>query len=247
VSPAALVVAHYDENLDWLARVPEHFVPVVVSKTNRQYLFQLVNKGNEASAYLFYIIRFYEQLPEHCVFVHGHRASWHHHDTIDAILRSLTLTDGFATLNHGLNVLAPDGEAMALLRAHARLFDPPVAIPERLISSYGAQFQVHRSLIQRHPRAYYARQLEFLETTDMDSLYSGRLFEWMWFSVFTGEYDEQAYRARRAATAFATSTAATTATATTTTVAAATAAAETTGINAAEAVGVAGTGVACPK
>ena len=37
-----------------------------------------VNKGNEASVYLKYIIDFYDNLPEFTFFIHDEEYSWHH-------------------------------------------------------------------------------------------------------------------------------------------------------------------------
>jgi len=71
-----VVVAHYKENIDWLKNVRNMKTCVI----SRQGMAPGIppNRGNEASAYLEYIIHNYDTLSDYTVFVHGHRSDWHH-------------------------------------------------------------------------------------------------------------------------------------------------------------------------
>ena len=41
------------------------------------------NKGHEVMAYLTYIIDFYEDLPDVCIFMHAHLTTWHNNDLLE--------------------------------------------------------------------------------------------------------------------------------------------------------------------
>ena len=63
------------------------------------------NKGNEASAYLTYLITHYHNLPDYMVFIHGKRYQWHNDDPMYdhvPIIRNLRLAHvdkvGYASL-----------------------------------------------------------------------------------------------------------------------------------------------------
>jgi hypothetical protein len=56
-------------------------------------------KGNEASAYLEYIINNYENLPDICIFVHGHRNSWHNKENIDEKIKKLEFSYNYYNIN----------------------------------------------------------------------------------------------------------------------------------------------------
>ena len=83
-----IVSSHYTENLDWLE---QSHVPVIVSSnscTPRSFpegscvyvdpkLNNPINRGREASAYIRFIVTYYEMLPKHIAFIHGHENAWH--------------------------------------------------------------------------------------------------------------------------------------------------------------------------
>lgn len=67
-----VVAAHYEENVAWLGGVSRHWQVIIMGPGGL-----LANKGNEAMAYLTYIIQNYHNLPESMAFIHSHRSSWH--------------------------------------------------------------------------------------------------------------------------------------------------------------------------
>lgn len=94
-----VVVAHYNEDLSWVSRIK--YKHVIYSKSindDPSVIFQRINKGNEASAYLQYILDNYHALPEYVFFVHGHDTSWHHEGSIVDIINNTGLMD-YKTLN----------------------------------------------------------------------------------------------------------------------------------------------------
>ena len=67
-----VIAAHYEENVSWLDAVSRYWQVTIMGPGGL-----LANKGNEAMAYLTYIIQNYEHLPESMAFIHGHQTSWH--------------------------------------------------------------------------------------------------------------------------------------------------------------------------
>ena len=67
------VVAHYEEDLHWLRRLPDGVRPVVYSKgQGTDGAFPLPNVGREAHTYLHHIATCYDKLPEVTGFSQGH-------------------------------------------------------------------------------------------------------------------------------------------------------------------------------
>lgn len=81
-----IMTAHYNENLFWLKNIN---VPYIISsKTEKNKNLHInINKGNEVSAYLSYIIKYYDNLPEYTLFVHGHNVDWHQYIPLIDIIK----------------------------------------------------------------------------------------------------------------------------------------------------------------
>ena len=68
-----IVVARYQENIDWLNPVLQHCIilnkgdPLNISAIQHP----LPNVGREAHSYLWYIIKYYDSLPDICIFTQG--------------------------------------------------------------------------------------------------------------------------------------------------------------------------------
>jgi hypothetical protein len=72
-APKRLVVAaHFREDTSWLNELSQYWPVLLLGPGGLPE-----NKGNEAMAYLTYIIENYDNLPESVAFVHGHDSSWH--------------------------------------------------------------------------------------------------------------------------------------------------------------------------
>lgn len=186
-----VVVAHHSENLDWVSRVDGYDVKVV-SKTNHEaFIYQPLNKGFEASAYLDYIVRCYEDLSDFTVFVHGHERSWHHEGSMDALINSLDLKATY------MNINSP----------HLRFWQPKpddIARHNDILQEHGigpyrapklrpcAMFYVHKDLIRRRGKDVYQSLLDLLLRVD-GSKGMATVFEYCWFKLFTDMDDEDAW------------------------------------------------------
>ena len=67
-----VIAAHYEENVAWLGNVSRHWQVTIMGPGGLP-----ANKGQEAMAYLTYIIQNYDNLPESMAFIHSHESSWH--------------------------------------------------------------------------------------------------------------------------------------------------------------------------
>jgi hypothetical protein len=194
-----LVISHYNENLDWINYIDSKFKIYVYSKTlatnelinNKIYIVnQPLNKGNEASAYLQYIIDNYENLSENIVFVHGHEKSWHHMDSIINIINSLQITD-YANLNkYGTQSIFENAVQSSWLNtvddfmdsANIAFENPPFILS--LDYNSCAQFIVSRKNILSRSKEFYIRGLKYIIETHKSNKHNGGVFEYYWRWIF---------------------------------------------------------------
>ena len=197
-----VVIAHYNEDLNWTNQIDRtRFNVQIYSKTNREYNFHEPNRGNEATAYLKYIVDNYDSLPEHNIFLHGHDSAYHQEISNTVLLQSLKLTPAF----NYFNINRRDYYIHDFINQYPKEYNllkqywtfEGILIPEQMSFYSCAQFYVHRSLILKHPKSLYENMIEWLNTTNMDSelgvgtnFYSARIFEYMWHVIFTGDGKE---------------------------------------------------------
>lgn len=67
-----VIAAHHNENVSCLHEVSRHWLVTIVGPGGLP-----ANKGNEAMAYLTYLIQNYDNLPESMAFIHSHEDGWH--------------------------------------------------------------------------------------------------------------------------------------------------------------------------
>jgi hypothetical protein len=193
-----LVLAHHRENLFWMGKIDRKKYPniVLVSKTRRDAdIYQSVNKGCEASAYLEYIVRNYDALDEYTLFIHAHRRSWHHTGLMEDLLNNKVVIEGmYGSINTPNLVIEvkEDHDYMTLWRDIYFGDVLEVVRPdERHRVRQAAQFYVHRDLIHRHPKAQYERWLRMIYDDALGpTKHLAIVFEFMWFPIWLGQYDE---------------------------------------------------------
>lgn len=81
------------------------------------------------------------------------------------------------------------GEPVTAKRVYKKAFEqlfPGEDVPEIVGAGCCAQFAVRRETIRNRPKADYIRYREWLMKTDLDDIYSGRVFEYAWHSEFNG-------------------------------------------------------------
>lgn len=168
------------------------------------------NKGNEAMAYLTYVIDYYERLPDLVLFTHASATSWHNNElhffNTPLMLRELNyarvVRRGFANLRCTWEPGCPDWiRPVGAHRNVAKLEEPLVAaafgemfggdaprsappVPQVLGAPCCAQFAVSRARIHARPRAHYVGIRAWLLRTRLPSDLSGRVLEHLWHYIF---------------------------------------------------------------
>ena len=205
-----VVVSKYKEDTSWTKQLK--YPVFVYTKEDISSKYNIpVNKGNEASTYLKYIIDHYDQLPEYVAFVHGHESDWHHNESM-LRLNDITMPEnGYINLNDGSNrkMIHYDENNDVIINDYVdKLLNPS---SPRNVSNYNmntwykeyiyprlgsikqynlhndnwcAQFIVSRERILQHPKSFYEKQYQFLMTTDVINHWSSRYYEWTWGLIF---------------------------------------------------------------
>eukprot|EP01112_Ceratiomyxa_fruticulosa_P017469 TRINITY_DN5448_c0_g1_i1.p1 TRINITY_DN5448_c0_g1~~TRINITY_DN5448_c0_g1_i1.p1 ORF type:complete len:344 (-),score=32.01 TRINITY_DN5448_c0_g1_i1:22-1053(-) len=187
-----IVVSTYNEDVSWLnIYVPD--IPSLVYTRDVEFAKNnLRNIGNEAYAYLNFIVNNYYSLPSSIAFVHGHPTSWHFTEHMGIVLQKfkwgkypytpLTIPQKiFRMPEPDRNIEEWEIVNQYWPEVFEDFLGPP---PARLESYCCGQFAVTKERILKHPLATYVYWKTFLEKTRMDSYYSGRLFEYTWHIIF---------------------------------------------------------------
>jgi len=158
-----------------------------------------VNKGNEASVYLKYIVDYYENLPDFTFFIHDEEYSWHHSGSIidkyNEAVKSKKLyynindknkwdTRNSITKEHGKEVY---NDFMIWYKKYLGGYIPIFFIPSDFIYGYNgsAQFLVHKNRIRNLPKEFYENLYKWIITTDLTNDISGRYLEWTWHVMWS--------------------------------------------------------------
>lgn len=165
------------------------------------------NKGNEAMIYLTYIIDHYESLADVNIFMHSHRYAWHNDQLLDrdAVQMVNRLSpervqrEGYMNMRcdwlpgcpNWLDISATElnrnkKEEVEIAGIWPELF-PGEPIPHVLAQSCCSQFAVSRDRIRALPKARYVHLRNWLMRTPLRDSISGRIWEYVWHFVFTGQ------------------------------------------------------------
>lgn len=195
--PRMIVVHHFDEELEWLCNINDVAPVTVVSRTlhvipvncpNVSLIHEPDSKGHEVNGYLRFILDYYDDLPDHTAFVHGHHASWHV-DWQDQVLRFTEWNgSGYRPLQRirRWRVKKPISQPhLAELNAYWNtLFQPYLGdynIETTMYHCCGS-FLVSADAIRRHPKSVYQYWHDWVKNTTAS--YSGYMFEYMWHRIF---------------------------------------------------------------
>ena len=204
-----LVVAQAgEEDVDWIGEeLPDWQPAVYVVDDPTAPLHPPKNKGHEVMVYLSYIIEHYEKLPDIVAFMHSHQFAWHNDDLFagDASehLRRLNaarvVREGYMNLRCVWGPGCPDWmhpgaleeksekqEETMLARSWGEIF-PDDPVPDVLAQPCCAQFAVSRERIRAIPKARFVFYRDWVLRTELSDYISGRVWEYLWHVVFTGE------------------------------------------------------------
>lgn len=205
----ALVIASTTaEDVSWITTSSLSLTPFVyIVDSPTSLLRNPKNKGHEVMVYLTYIIDHYATLPDVTLFMHAHQHSWHNnellnHDAVEMIRRLSSehvLRSGFVNLRCHWEPGCPDWmhpgvtvddvnkqEETLMVQAWAELF-PGEVVPLLLAQPCCAQFAVSRERIREREWERWVFYREWLLRTGLNDHLSGRIWEYLWQVVFTGE------------------------------------------------------------
>jgi len=204
---AEIVVARYREDVSWTAGLG--FPVTVYDKSGTPGPFSLPNIGRETHTYLSHILRRYDDLARHTVFIQA--APFDHMppgttpaDFAARIAQNVRLGlrfTGFAAFKlkcdrlgrpHDLADPARHGHRpgfgkdIPLGDVYARLFAGPV--PETfLVPAPAGMLFVARERILFHSREFYRQALDLVASDPDDAANIGHAFERLWQVVFNGK------------------------------------------------------------
>ena len=206
---STLIVAKVkDEDTEWMDKeLPDQPKAIYVADDPTAPLHPPKNKGHEVMIYLSWIIDNYNDLPDVAIFMHAHQRTWHNDDIMgnDALnlvrrlSRQRVWREGFVNMRCSWNPGCPDWmhpsetetneykqEEALLAKSWSELF-PLDEVPQILAQPCCAQFALSRERIQAKPHAQYLWYREWLFSTKIHDNLSGRIWEYVWQFVFTGE------------------------------------------------------------
>jgi hypothetical protein len=192
-----IVISHYNEDLSWINNLNVNYTDIRVYTESDSFqknsdrvsnIYHLpINKGNEASCYLKYILDNYDNFPAYTIFIHAHEYSPHHAGSTQKILNELidmkTYYHNFNNYNLGYILTNPLIDH--ILKWYTEYLENELGP----IEDYGdwtpehkgcAQFLVHRSLILSRSKEFYQKLYDWIITTDLPNAWTGRFLEWTW-------------------------------------------------------------------
>ena len=181
-----VLTSHYSENLFWLKNIKYPFI--ISSKLEKEKTrFVEINKGNEAMAYLDYIVKYYDSLPEFTLFCHGHYIDWHQRNPIDKIINNIKLDQKYLNISDlGVDDRHENcsiGFYNDLKLVWNELFlDTLGPVADRYYDKCCAQFVVHRDRIKLRPKKFYERLIKYI--IDKDNGIMGYVLEYLWHNIF---------------------------------------------------------------
>jgi hypothetical protein len=206
---SVLVIAKTkEENIDWMdEKLPGQEKHVYIADDPKAPLHPPKNKGHEVMIYLTWIIDNYDKLPDVAIFMHAHQLTWHNDDLLgnDAALlisrlsRQRVWREGFVNMRCSWYPGCPDWmhpgetesndfkqEEVLLAKSWSEIF-PLDEVPSVLAQPCCAQFALSRERIQAKPYAQYVWYRDWLFNTKLPDYLSGRIWEYVWQFVFTGQ------------------------------------------------------------
>lgn len=201
-----VVVARYNENLDWLKTVPWDYIVFNKGEDNLpkwiKNEIKLPNIGREAHTYLTYILKNYDNLPEYTIFLQG--SPFDHSRKLFQLLDNFSGED-FYTLSgrtfrcDGLG--RPKHPGLKLGESAQMLFVDKI---RTYPYPAGAEFIVSKKTILFHTKLTYQKIMDFMTQGEISeevysikrgrkhvtssNLFSPWVMERLWMTLFDGKH-----------------------------------------------------------
>jgi hypothetical protein len=184
------VTSRYNKNVDWVYKLPNINKIYIYDKETPENEYNIpVNKGNEASVYLKYIVDNYENLADFTFFTHDDEYTWHHFGSIiDKFNEAVASNKLYYNINDNCflgSILSNSwyDDILNWYNTYIEKYIPMNSLPNKDWTQDqrgSAQFLVHKSLIRKLPIEFYEDLYNWIITTDMTNDKSGRFLEWTW-------------------------------------------------------------------
>ncbi|MCJ1409237.1 hypothetical protein MMC19_003315 [Ptychographa xylographoides] len=196
------------DSIEWISkRLPDVDVAIYYVDDPHATLHPPMNKGHEVMVYLTYIIDHYDNLPDVIIFTHAHLQAWHNNDLLgfDAAEMVGRLNSdrvarlGYMNLRCAWDPGCPEWlhpyepaellgkqEQGLLAKSWSELF-PFDPLPRVLGQPCCAQFAVSKERVLSIPQGRFVFYRDWLLRTPVTDYFSGRLWEFVWQYVFTGQ------------------------------------------------------------
>lgn len=184
------VVSRYRKNTDWVYKLKNINKYYIYDKEISSSEFNIpVNKGNEASVYLKYIVDNYENLSDFTFFIHDDEYAWHHKGSIINLFdEAVSSNELYYNINEGciLGSIVSNpryNDILVWYNTYIEKYIPLHSLPNKdWTQDYrgSAQFLVHKSLITNLPLEFYKNLYDWIITTDMSNWVSATFLEWTW-------------------------------------------------------------------
>ncbi|KIX00911.1 uncharacterized protein Z518_09976 [Rhinocladiella mackenziei CBS 650.93] len=202
------------EDVSWVSRELPGLPTKIYTVDSDDHSGLPANKGHEAMVYLTYIIDHYDSLPDTVLFFHPHQRAWHNNilldidsaTTIKRLSDAHVARQGYFNSRCHLDPGCPNWlhidrppwrqdlkhkpEEPALTSQLFRdLHGPDIPLPRAISQPCCAQFAVSSTRIRQRPRSDYARYRDWLLRIELDDRTSGRIMEYSWQYIFTGNFE----------------------------------------------------------
>lgn len=189
-----IVCPHYKENLDWIFSLPStvsihlydcgvQSIPQSIQDLNNVTVHD--KTGNLATSDLFYAYYkfcsdYYDKLPEHILFLHGHDTGWHQKTSISEIYskcKQIIQHDPVEYINVSDEVFqdwVTDGFMLSTVRKHWSKYkdlihDESDSPPVSILDINGGECYVCRSRIRRKRKEFWTNLAEFTSNVKVRS------------------------------------------------------------------------------
>lgn len=192
-SKTNIVVSRYNKNVDFVYKLNGNINVLIYDKENPNNPLNIpVNKGNEASVYLKYIIDNYDELTDFTFFIHDDEYAWHHTGSIiDKFNEAIASNKLYYNINdrchwNKKNMIESHtyNDLLEWYNKYIEKYIPISKVPNNsdfVYNHFGsAQFLVHKNLIRNLPKEFYSDLYDWIITTKLLNFTSGRYLEWTW-------------------------------------------------------------------
>lgn len=170
-----IIVSRFQNNTEWVYKMENNNTTIMIyDKENQNNPYNVpLNRGNEASVYLKYIIDHYDCLSEYIFFIKDTEYSWHHEGSIiDRLKEAIDSNELYYNINNFIlqdfneNNTETEKERLEWYNNYIEKYIPYNLLPKKNWVNGGykgcAQFLVHKSLILNFSKNFYEDLYEWV-------------------------------------------------------------------------------------